>query len=151
MKRKTNDFSFEKIRKKRGRAAPEHPHRTSSRDTHAGDFRCRKCRVMIGPSQSGTKQRNHCPLCLHSLHVDHRPGDRSADCGSIMEPISIWVRGDEWVLLHRCRGCGVIHSNRIAPDDSEIILLSLAARPLGRPAFPLFLAEDGADPGVDER
>lgn len=55
-----------------------------------------------------------------------------------MEPISIWVRGDEWVLLHRCLGCGVIHSNRIAPDDNEIALLALAARPLGKPAFPLY-------------
>lgn len=55
-----------------------------------------------------------------------------------MEAIAIWVRSDEWVLLHRCMGCGVIHPNRIAPDDNEALLLSLAARPLGRPAFPLF-------------
>lgn len=55
-----------------------------------------------------------------------------------MEPISIWVRGEEWVLLHRCLGCGVIHANRIAPDDNEGLLLALAARPLGRPAFPLY-------------
>lgn len=55
-----------------------------------------------------------------------------------MEAIAIWVRGEEWVLLHRCMGCGVIHANRIAPDDNEVLLLSLAARPLGRPAIPLF-------------
>lgn len=54
-----------------------------------------------------------------------------------MVPIAIWVRGEEWVLLHRCLGCAAIHANRIAPDDNEFLLLSLAARALGRPAFPL--------------
>lgn len=97
---------------------------------------------MIGAPFAGGSQRNHCPLCLHSAHVDVRPGDRSANCGSTMEPISIWVRGGEWVLLHRCLGCGVIHSNRIAADDNEIALMSLAARPLGRPAFPLYHEEE---------
>lgn len=108
-------------------------------------FRCRKCRAMIGAPPSGTSQRNHCPLCLFSRHVDYRPGDRSGECGSSMEPISIWVRGDEWVLLHRCQGCGVIHANRIAPDDNEIALLSLAAKPLGRPSFPLYTDADAQD------
>lgn len=59
-----------------------------------------------------------------------------------MEPISIWVRNDEWVLIHRCKGCGTIRSNRIAVDDNETLLLSLAARPLGRPAFPLEMNPD---------
>ena len=150
MKRTPGDFSFEKFKSKRKprvdsededaspprkhRTKPQRFGRTAERDA---SFRCKKCKTMVGQPLSGTGQRNHCPVCLHSLHLDYRPGDRAADCGSLMEPISIWVRADEWVLLHRCMGCGVIHSNRIAPDDNEIVLLSLAARPLGRPAFPL--------------
>lgn len=102
------------------------------------EFRCRQCSHMIGPPPGGGRQRNHCPLCLHSLHLDRTPGDRAADCGSLMEPIAIWVRSEEWVLLHRCRGCGEIRPNRIAADDNEALLISLAVRGIGRPAFPLY-------------
>lgn len=55
-----------------------------------------------------------------------------------MEPVAISVRGDgEWVLVHRCTGCGAVHLNRSAGDDSALVLLSLAVRPLARSPFPL--------------
>lgn len=55
-----------------------------------------------------------------------------------MEPIGVWVRrGGEWALIHRCRECGALSSNRIAADDNELLLLSLAVRPLSNPPFPL--------------
>ena len=55
-----------------------------------------------------------------------------------MAPIGVEVRPDgEWALIHRCTGCGVIKSNRIAGDDHELALLALAVRPLSRPPFPL--------------
>ncbi len=55
-----------------------------------------------------------------------------------MEPIAIWVqpRG-EWSIVHRCESCGALRSNRIAGDDNEFALASLAARAVARPAFPL--------------
>lgn len=44
-----------------------------------------------------------------------------------MEPISIYVRPDgEWALIHRCKKCGELKINRIAADDNEYLLLSLA-------------------------
>ena len=53
-------------------------------------------------------------------------------------PIAIEVRRDgEWAIVHRCTGCGVLRTNRIAGDDSALALLGLALRPLSRPAFPL--------------
>jgi hypothetical protein len=86
----------------------------------------------------GTMHRNHCPACLWSRHVDDAHGDRAADCGSSMEPIAITVRGSgEWVLIHRCTGCGVLHANRSAADDNPLLLLRLAVRPLALPPFPL--------------
>ena len=86
----------------------------------------------------GTTHRNHCPWCLYSLHLDIEPGDRSADCGAVMEPVAIWVRkGGEWAIVHRCRACGSLSSNRIAADDNPALLLSLAARPIASPPFPL--------------
>ena len=55
-----------------------------------------------------------------------------------MEPIAITVRGGgEWVLVHRCLACEIIHLNRTAADDNPLLLLRLAVRPLAQPPFPL--------------
>jgi len=57
-----------------------------------------------------------------------------------MEPIAIGVRGDgEWVLVHRCNGCGELHLNRTAADDNPLMLIRLAVKPLALPPFPLEL------------
>lgn len=55
-----------------------------------------------------------------------------------MEPVAISVRqGKEWVIIHRCNKCGTLKENRIAGDDNELALLSLAVRPVAQPPFPL--------------
>jgi len=70
--------------------------------------------------------------------LDIDPGDRSADCGALMEPIAVWVRkGGEWAVIHRCRKCGSLSSNRTASDDNPTLLMSLAVKPLAQPPFPL--------------
>jgi len=75
---------------------------------------------------------------LWSRHVDNRPGDRAADCGSSMEPIAVSVRGDgEWVLIHRCTGCDALHANRSAGDDNPLLLVRVAVRPIVQSPFPL--------------
>ena len=99
---------------------------------------CTSCGRTVEPAESGTHNRNHCPYCLHSKHVDLRPGDRRSGCHGVMEPIGIWVQpDDEWSVLHRCRRCGFIRPNRIAGDDNEVMLVAIAARPLGRLPFPV--------------
>ncbi len=101
-------------------------------------FRCVHCRVDVAPDAPGTAHRNHCPTCLWSRHVDDEPGDRASDCQSSMEPIAIAVQKDgEWVLIHRCNGCGTLHSNRTAGDDNVLLLVRLAVKPLAQPPFPL--------------
>lgn len=108
------------------------------RPDEAAPFTCRVCGYVVAPAPSGTLHRNHCPNCLHSVHLDGAPGDRAAGCGGVMEPISVWVRrGGEWAVIHRCRRCGALRSNRSAPDDSPMKLMSLAVRPLAEPPFPL--------------
>jgi hypothetical protein len=89
----------------------------------------------------GTAHRNHCPSCLWSRHLDgDMPGDRAADCGASMEPLAVSARGDgEWLLIHRCTGCDVLHLNRTAGDDNPLSLLRLVTRPLALPPFPLEL------------
>jgi hypothetical protein len=105
----------------------------------AESFRCAECRLDVSMSAPGTAHRNHCPSCLTSKHVDdRRPGDRASDCHARMEAIAISVRGDgEWVLIHRCTGCGELDANRIAGDDNPLLLVRMAVKPLAQPPFPL--------------
>lgn len=99
---------------------------------------CRHCKRPVSPESYGTRHRNHCPYCLWSLHLDETPGDRRAVCKASMEPIGIWVKRDgEWAIIHRCTQCGAIRTNRIAGDDSPWAMMSLAAKPLAQPPFPL--------------
>ena len=101
-------------------------------------FICKVCGAVVGPEGAGSQHRNHCPNCLSSVHVDNKPGDRSSLCGGIMDPIGIWVRKNgEWAIIHRCRSCGALSSNRIAADDNPALLLSIAVKPLAEPPFPL--------------
>lgn len=67
-----------------------------------------------------------------------------------MEPIAVEVRADgEWALVHRCGGCGVMKTNRIAGDDHELSLLMLVLKPLANPAFPLdFFRPSGGGGGI---
>ena len=106
-------------------------------------FKCKVCGCPVVPAGAGSEHRNHCPNCLSSQHLDNEPGDREADCGGLMEAIGVWVRkGGEWAIIHRCKICGHISSNRIAADDSPLALMSIAMKPLGNPPFPLSRIEE---------
>lgn len=94
-------------------------------------FTCRNCGWPIVSNGAGSNHRNHCPNCLCSLHVDETPGDRASNCGGIMEPIGVWVRSDgEWAIIHCCKHCGKLSSNRIAADDNPMKLMALAMKPV---------------------
>ena len=106
-------------------------------------FTCRVCGRLVVSGGAGSGHRNHCPNCLSSLHLDIEPGDREADCGGIMDPVGVWVRkGGEWAVIHRCRRCGHLASNRVAADDNPMKLMSIAMRPLSQPPFPLERIEE---------
>ena len=107
--------------------------------THADDsiFVCKGCGRTVVTAGAGSAHRNHCPYCLTSQHLDITPGDRAADCGGAMEAITVWVRKNgEWAIIHRCRICGALSSNRIAADDNPVKLMSIAMRPVAAPPFP---------------
>lgn len=106
-------------------------------------FVCKVCRKTVVPAGAGSEHRNHCPYCLSSRHLDNVPGDRAADCGGVMEPIAVWVRKNgEWAIIHRCKICGALSSNRIAADDNPVKLMSLAMKPVSSPPFPLERIEE---------
>ncbi|MEM1184594.1 MAG: RNHCP domain-containing protein [Planctomycetota bacterium] len=115
------------------------PSRGSQRRSHeSAGFTCGNCGWTVSGEAWGTKQRNHCPSCLWSRHVDESIGDRRSACNQFMEPIALSAHeSGEWSIVHRCTGCGQLRANRVAGDDDEVALLRLALRPLARPAFPL--------------
>lgn len=106
-------------------------------------FTCKMCGRPVVAAGAGSEHRNHCPNCLCSLHLDNEPGDREADCGGIMEPVGVWVRKNgEWAIIHRCKLCGHLSSNRVAADDNPMKLMSIAMKPLSQPPFPLEKIEE---------
>ena len=106
-------------------------------------FTCKVCGRPVVSAGAGSGHRNHCPNCLSSLHLDIEPGDRAAGCGGIMDPVGVWVRKNgEWAVIHRCRLCGQLSSNRVAADDNPMKLMSIAMRPLSQPPFPLERIEE---------
>lgn len=91
-------------------------------------FACAHCAWVVPALENGSV-RNHCPRCLHSLHVDVFPGDRAAGCGGLLEPVGVEHTGKKgWIVLHRCRACGAERRNKAAlddprdPDDFDLIV-----------------------------
>lgn len=106
-------------------------------------FTCRVCGRTVVPAGAGSDHRNHCPNCLTSLHVDNEPGDRQSECGGIMDAIALWIRKNgECAVIHRCRCCGALSSNRTAADDNPMKIMSIALKPLCEPPFPVERIEE---------
>jgi hypothetical protein len=115
----------------------DHPGRWGRYSSQAG-FTCRNCQVFVyaQPLISGVQNRNHCPYCLWSRHVDlYQAGDRLSACKAGMEPIGLTVKqrqnkygswsNGELMLIHRCSNCDRISINRIAGDDLSIKLMEI--------------------------
>ncbi len=94
------------------------------------DFNCLHCRnfVSAGHLYAGVNNRNHCPHCLWSRHMDlFKAGDRMSACKAPMEPIGLTMKrvtkkypavtSGELMLVHLCTECERISINRIAADD----------------------------------
>jgi predicted RNA-binding Zn-ribbon protein involved in translation (DUF1610 family) len=128
-----DNINFEKFTRK------QKNFQAGSKDRSRGNrFRCANCGSLVIANRelSGVNNRNHCPNCLWSKHVDEfKAGDRKASCCSRMQPIGLTVKQihkkytnqekGELMLIHRCTGCGKISINRIASDDSTGALITL--------------------------
>ncbi|MHB1684055.1 MAG: RNHCP domain-containing protein [Bacilli bacterium] len=100
-------------------------------------FRCRFCHSDVVPLRTGC--RNHCPHCLHSIHVDAFPGDRAAGCGGLMIPFRVFVHSKKgYMIEHRCQLCGTMTVNKLAledpvqPDDMDTVLAIMKGMATGR-------------------
>jgi RNHCP domain len=85
---------------------------------------------------SGVNNRNHCPYCLWSCHLDlYAAGDRLSACKGQMKPIGLTMKNSrnkyrldkrgELMLVHRCVDCGRLSINRIAADDNSSTIITI--------------------------
>jgi hypothetical protein len=115
--------------------------RSMERETAEG-FVCRNCNTYVPcePALAGVQNRNHCPYCLWSRHMDGRvAGDRRSGCRGAMRPLGLTTkrsankyaaeRDGELMIVHRCTVCAKLVLNRIAADDSDPGLMALVERP----------------------
>jgi hypothetical protein len=113
---------------------------TRQRETNLTEqgFRCRHCsmEVSCAPHIAGVQNRNHCPYCLWSRHLDGvTAGDRRSACRATMRPVGLTTkrshnkyareRDGELMLIHQCTVCAKLVINRIAADDSTPAILDL--------------------------
>jgi hypothetical protein len=86
------------------------------------DFNCEQCGLLV----RGNGYTNHCPKCLYSKHVDINPGDRQSECGGVMKPECVEIRGGKYIITHRCTVCGHKKRNKSCEDDDfgAIVLLT---------------------------
>ena len=81
-------------------------------------FNCLHCGHRVPPATSTC--RDHCPLCLWSIHVDNNPGDRNAGCGAPLQPISYSSNKKKGFMIHyRCSKCGICKVNRFLDFDEQ--------------------------------
>ena len=103
-----------------------------------GDFKCAHCHVLVSSAHflSGVNNRNHCPYCLWSFHLDlYVAGDRLSACKGQMKPIGLTMKNGrnkyrldsrgELMLVHQCIDCGTISINRIAADDDSATIIAV--------------------------
>lgn len=108
-------------------------------------FCCVNCgaHVITNPLFAGVINRNHCPYCLWSRHLDlFAAGDRLCACKAPMRPIGLTLKesrkkyvredGGELMLIHACVECGRLSINRIAADDLSDLIFAVYERSLSQ-------------------
>ena len=88
-------------------------------------FVCVICGFHVAPL--GYTARDHCPVCLHSKHVDINPGDRRHSCQGILVPIGVENHRKGYKIIYKCASCATIKKNIAAQDDDFTKILEIAA------------------------
>jgi hypothetical protein len=85
---------------------------------------------------SGVNNRNHCPYCLWSCHLDlYAAGDRLSACKAPMKPTGLTLKlgrnkyrreaRGELMLVHECSECKALSINRVAADDDSGTIMAV--------------------------
>ncbi|NCB48863.1 MAG: RNHCP domain-containing protein [Clostridia bacterium] len=89
------------------------------------EFICRFCGAKV--EQLGYTSRDHCNICLSSIHIDINPGDRLNTCNGLLKPIGIILNSKKtFVIQYKCQKCGKLHNNKVAKDDNYDAILALS-------------------------
>lgn len=112
-----------------------------------GDFKCAHCGHIVSSAHwlSGVNNRNHCPYCLWSRHLDlYAAGDRLSACKAPMRPVALTCKRSrnkyasgrgELMLIHHCMDCDDVSINRIAADDDANTILDVFKTSYTLPAW----------------
>lgn len=128
--------NIEKINKKKQSYRKQNTRRETHTDWYqvSVGFNCKHCGAYVSSSMglSGVLNRNHCPYCLWSKHVDlYQSGDRLCACKGKMRPVGVTFKREkkkygsglgELQLIHRCTDCSGLSINRIAADDDAELI-----------------------------
>ena len=124
-----------------------------------GDFICKQCGSFVSAAVllAGVQNRNHCPYCLWSRHLDlYSAGDRLSACKAKMKPIGLTMKKSrnkyqssglgELMLVHLCIDCNVVSINCIAADDDPQTMLAVFQSSMGLkpPHEEIVLLQDAA-------
>lgn len=101
-------------------------------------FACKHCGYFVSSAVdlAGVLNRNHCPYCLWSRHLDlYRAGDRMNACRGMMHPVGLSrkqtrkkytsAHPGELMLIHFCSDCAGVSINRLAADDDPEKVLQI--------------------------
>ena len=122
-------FDFVQDSQRTGVRSRRQRSKQAGRSQTDGGFLCKLCNVYVSSTTflSGVQNRNHCPYCLWSRHLDlYTTGDRLSACKSPMKPIGLTTKATnkkygsdrgELMLIHLCTDCESLSINRIAADD----------------------------------
>lgn len=88
------------------------------------EFICHYCHKKV--EKLNYTARDHCPYCLHSLHVDINPGDRANNCHGDLIPIGIEKFKNTYKIIYRCDKCHITHKNIMANDDDFNLIIVLS-------------------------
>ncbi len=87
-------------------------------------FVCINCGQKVNPL--GYTSRDHCPICLVSMHVDINPGDRANQCKGMLVPMQVTYNNNKgYVITYKCQKCGKLHKNKVANDDDFNTILKV--------------------------
>ena len=87
-------------------------------------FICRVCKKDV--DKLNYTARDHCPYCLHSIHIDINPGDRMCNCLGTLEPIAIEnFKKGKYKIVYKCDKCGMIKKNVMANDDNMDLVIEI--------------------------
>ena len=132
------DFEYRRWGKRHSTRPGRSEWRASYRAEAEDGFICLNCGAFVSSAAylSGVLNRNHCPYCLWSRHLDlFTAGDRLCACKAGMRPVGLALKRShkryelvaqgELMLVHLCSGCGATSVNRIAADDDAERLLEV--------------------------